>query len=123
MFTIISEVKNNSSLARLASVFINIHLSTINRWLSISFTENINTNILYCIYTGIRHSNHLACFFPSNSYRGKSKELLEKVSRKKSTYFQWSWAIYLISFLFLLLTLFIINNNIAVNKKLYETDG
>ncbi|CAF2310504.1 unnamed protein product [Rotaria sp. Silwood2] len=39
------------------------------------------------------------------------------------TYIIWSWIIYLVSFLLLSLALFIINNNLAVNKKIYETEG
>ncbi|CAF1330842.1 unnamed protein product [Rotaria sordida] len=35
----------------------------------------------------------------------------------------WSWIIYLVSFLLLSFALFIINNNLAVNKKIYETEG
>jgi len=35
----------------------------------------------------------------------------------------WSWIIYLASFLILSLALFIINNNVDVNKKIYETEG
>jgi hypothetical protein len=38
-------------------------------------------------------------------------------------YIVWSWISYLISFLLLLLALFIISNNLVINKKIYETEG
>ncbi|CAF3327708.1 unnamed protein product [Rotaria socialis] len=41
----------------------------------------------------------------------------------QKNYTIWSWIIYLVSFLLLSLALFIINNNLAVNKKIYETEG
>lgn len=41
----------------------------------------------------------------------------------QKTYILWTWVVYLVSFLLLALDLFIVNNNLAVNKKLYETDG
>jgi hypothetical protein len=39
------------------------------------------------------------------------------------TYTVWSWIIYLISFLLLSLALFVININLAINKKIYEIEG
>jgi len=35
----------------------------------------------------------------------------------------WTWIVYLISFILLSLALSILNNNLAINKKLYETEG
>ncbi|CAF1362214.1 unnamed protein product [Rotaria sp. Silwood1] len=39
------------------------------------------------------------------------------------SYVAWTWVVYLLSFLLLSLDLFILNNNISINKKIYETDG
>jgi len=41
----------------------------------------------------------------------------------QKTYLVWTWVVYLVSFLLLSFDLFIINNNLAVNKKIYETEG
>ncbi|CAF0768155.1 unnamed protein product [Adineta steineri] len=41
----------------------------------------------------------------------------------QETYLIWTWVIYLISFVLLSMALFIINNNAAINRKLYETEG
>ncbi|CAF3017539.1 unnamed protein product [Rotaria socialis] len=35
----------------------------------------------------------------------------------------WTWVVYLVSFLLLSFDLFIINNNLVMNEKIYETDG
>jgi len=40
-----------------------------------------------------------------------------------SSYVTWAWLAYLISFLLLSLSLFILNNNLALNRNIYETDG
>ncbi|CAF0975865.1 unnamed protein product [Rotaria sordida] len=41
----------------------------------------------------------------------------------QKSYIAWTWIVYLVSFLLLTLGLFILNNNISINQKIYETDG
>ncbi|CAF3086619.1 unnamed protein product [Rotaria sp. Silwood2] len=41
----------------------------------------------------------------------------------QKSYIAWTWVVYLTSFLLLSLDLFILNNNISLNKKIYETEG
>lgn len=41
----------------------------------------------------------------------------------QKNYLIWTWIVYLISFLFLIFSLFILENNVSVNRKLYETEG
>ncbi|UJR22934.1 hypothetical protein I4U23_025961 [Adineta vaga] len=41
----------------------------------------------------------------------------------QKTYIIWTWIVYSVSFLLLSLALYIINNNVATNKKIYETEG
>jgi len=38
-------------------------------------------------------------------------------------YLVWTWVMYLVSFIFLFMALFIINNNLGLNKKIYEIEG
>ncbi|CAF1598779.1 unnamed protein product, partial [Didymodactylos carnosus] len=40
-----------------------------------------------------------------------------------SSHVNWAWLAYLISFLLLSLSLFILINNLALNRNIYETDG
>lgn len=70
--------RNFFVLVILALLYINIYLSSFNRWLSLCFTININTNILYCLYSWFSYSSNLAFVLSSNLYCRKAKLISKK---------------------------------------------